>query len=190
MKATRALILGMSLAVAAGSASAFDFGEAAKLATQVAGGNNTQSQGGASALSLVSALSNLNVTPQQAVGGTGALLSVAKNQLPASEYSSLLGAVPGLDKFTGSNGLSQLSTLSNLAGALGGKSTNASVSNTALSALNNVQNMNDANQAFSALGMDSGLVSQFAPVLLQYLGNQGAGGSLVQSLANAWGVAQ
>jgi hypothetical protein len=191
MKATRSLLLGLALVAAAGSASAFNFGDAAKLATQVSGGNSAQSQQGTNALSLVSAMSGLDVTPQQAVGGTGALLAVAQNQLPSNDYASLVGAVPGLEKFTGTNGLNQLSTLSNLAGALGGKSTASNqVSNSALSALGNVQTMADANQAFSALGMDSSLVSQFAPALLQYLSTQGVGGTLVQSLASVWGVAQ
>lgn len=38
---------------------------------------------------LLSALSALNVTPQQAVGGTSAMLGLAKNQLSSTDYSQL-----------------------------------------------------------------------------------------------------
>ncbi|MFD2838528.1 DUF2780 domain-containing protein [Azotobacter vinelandii] len=48
--------------------------------------------------------------------------------------------------------------------------------------------MQDVNQAFSAMGMDAGLAGQFAPILLQFLGNQGVAAPLVQSLAGIWGV--
>jgi hypothetical protein len=36
--------------------------------------------------------------------------------------------------------------------------------------------------------MDSSMVSQFAPLILQYLGQQGAGGSALQSLGSLWGT--
>lgn len=32
------------------------------------------------------------------------------------------------------------------------------------------------------------MIGQFAPVLLQYLGQQGVGGSLLNSLGGIWGV--
>ena len=80
-----------------------------------------------------------------------------------------------------------MNQLSGLSGLLGGSSKHQ-VSDSAQAALGNVQTMADANQAFSALGMDSGLIGQFAPILLQYLGNQGASGGLLQSLASAWGT--
>src|SRR5690606_11456789 len=111
--------------------------------------------------------------------------SVARNQMPASDYASLVQEVPAVQQLTGNAGLNQLSGLS---GLLGGSSKHQ-VSDSAQAALGNVQTMADANQAFSALGMDSGLIGQFAPILLQYLGNQGASGGLLQSLASAWGTA-
>lgn len=187
---SRAVVL-LGCMAGASAACAFNFGDAAKLAGQLSGTDTASSQTsnqGVSALNLISALNGLNVTPEQALGGTGALLAVAQNQLPASQYSSLLSSVPGVEKLTGANSVNQLSSLSNLAGMLGAKKQPTSLSDTALSALGNVQTMNDANKAFSALGMDSGLVAQFAPLLLQYLGNQGATGGLVQSLASVWGV--
>ena len=189
-KLTQRSLLLASLLMATGAASAFSLGDAAKMAGQFAGVETpaTESTQGVSALNLISALKGLDVTPQQALGGTGALLSVAQNQLPANQYASLLGAVPGIDKLTGANSVNQLSTLSNIAGMLGAKNASGGLTDTAVAALSNVQTMNDANQAFTALGMDAGLIGQFAPLLLQYLGNQGAAGGLVQSLASVWGV--
>jgi hypothetical protein len=127
---------------------------------------------------LLSALSELNVTPQQAVGGAGAMLGLAKNQLSSTDYSELAKSVPGIDILSGGGELGAL------AGLLGSSGKAAGLDN----ALGNVKNTNDLNDAFSALGMDGGMIGQFAPVLLQYLGQQGVGGSLLDSLGGIWGA--
>jgi hypothetical protein len=49
-----------------------------------------------------------------------------------------------------------------------------------------VQNRNDLDTAFKALGLDTGMIGQFAPLILQYLGQQGIAGSLLQNLGNLW----
>jgi len=36
------------------------------------------------------------------------------------------------------------------------------------------------------LGMDTGMIGQFAPLILQYLGQQGIAGSLLQNLGSLW----
>jgi hypothetical protein len=36
--------------------------------------------------------------------------------------------------------------------------------------------------------MDSGMIGRFAPVILEYLGQQGVGGSLLQNLGGIWGA--
>ncbi|MHC8413466.1 DUF2780 domain-containing protein [Pseudomonas sp. Hz4] len=127
---------------------------------------------------LLSALSQLNVTPQQAVGGAGAMLGLAKNQLSSTDYSALARSVPGIDQLSGGGELAVLS------GLLGSSGTAAGLDN----ALGNVNNINDLNSAFSALGMDSGMIGQFAPVLLQFFGQQGVGGSLLENLGGIWGA--
>lgn len=53
--------------------------------------------------------------------------------------------------------------------------------------LGNVKSTSDLNTAFSELGMDSGMVGQFAPVILQYLGSQGASTSVLGKLAPGLG---
>jgi hypothetical protein len=94
----------------------------------------------------------------------------------------LTNKVPGLDQLSGSNALGSLGGLSGLLSGSPGKSTGLD------SALDNVKNTNDLNNAFTALGMDSGMIGQFAPILLQYLGQQGVGGSLLNSLGGIWGA--
>jgi len=42
--------------------------------------------------------------------------------------------------------------------------------------------LGDVDNAFKALGMDTGMIGQFAPLLLQYLGQQGIAGALLQNL--------
>ncbi|WP_028238458.1 DUF2780 domain-containing protein [Stutzerimonas azotifigens] len=185
MKFLRPIVITAVAALAAGPALAFDLNEAARLGSMMAG-SGAQGQT-AQALNLVRTLDDLGVTPQQALGGTGALLNVARNQLPASQYDALLGEVPGLKRFAGSDALGQLAGLGGLLGQSGG---GASVNGATRTALDNVQTLPQAQQAFSMLGMDPGLIGQFAPLLLQYLGGQGVGGSLLQSLGSIWGVGE
>jgi len=103
--------------------------------------------------------SQLGVSPQQATGGAGALLALASNSLSESNSSELSGLIPGM------------SALQNSAPGLMGMATN-------LSAVNDI---------FSGLGLDPAMVSQFAPLILQYLTSQGASSGLLSSLGSLWG---
>ncbi|GEA50444.1 hypothetical protein VIN01S_12480 [Vibrio inusitatus NBRC 102082] len=102
--------------------------------------------------------SELNVTPTQAAGGAGALLSLAQTQLSDENSSELSSLIPGLDSFTGSTGLTSMIT-----------------------------NMDSVKSTFEGLGIDPALVSQFAPVILQYLTSEGASSGLLGSLTSLWG---
>ncbi|MFF7706279.1 DUF2780 domain-containing protein [Pseudomonas sp. NPDC007930] len=178
------LTLAATLALLGSPALAFNLNDAVNAASTLQNGN----QNGAAvtappkAAGLLNTLgTQLNVTPEQAVGGTGAMLGLAKNKLSAGQYTELTQKVPGLDQLAGANALGGVSGLSGLLGQAG--------NGTALnSALGNVQSTGDVNNAFGQLGMNSGMVSQFAPVILQYLGQQGTSGSLLTSLAQIWGV--
>ena len=49
---------------------------------------------------LVSGLTgSLGLDADQSQGGLGSILSLAKNQLPAADYESLVGVLPGADKY-------------------------------------------------------------------------------------------
>jgi hypothetical protein len=182
MKNARGAALATLMALAATPVFAFNLNDAANAVSGATGGQQKATAAPEAAGLLNTLGTQLNVTPQQAVGGTGALLGLAKNKLAGNDYSSLSQSVPGLDQLSGSTALG---SLGGLGGMLGGNSGSNSVLN---SALGNVQSMGDVNKAFSALGMDSGMVSQFVPVILQYLGQQGASGSALSALSGVWGA--
>jgi len=94
---------------------------------------------------LVSSLtSNLGVSPEQAVGGTGAMLGYAQNKLTPDQFSAVSNAIPGAGEITKAAGP-----------LLGGSS---------LSSLADVQG------AFSKLGMSPDTISKFAPILTDTVG--------------------
>ena len=126
--------------------------------------------------------SQLDITPEQAIGGAGAMLGLARNQLSGQDFSELSKNVPGLSQIAGNSAIGGLNGLGGLLG--GGSDKNALLDGL----LGNVKDTNDLNNAFSALGMDTGMIGMFAPVILQYLGQQGVAGSLLQNLGGIWGA--
>ncbi|MGV8918956.1 MAG: DUF2780 domain-containing protein [Pseudomonas sp.] len=172
MKLSRAVALATFMTVAASPVFAFNLNDAAGAVSAATGGSAATTPQASGLLGTLG--SQLNVTPTQAVGGTGALMGLAKNKLSSGDYSSLTKSVPGLDQLSGAGALS---------GMLGGSGASA-----ATGALGNVKSMGDVNSAFGKLGMDQGMVGQFAPVIIDYLGKQGASGSVLKSLGGIWGV--
>ncbi|AJD46583.1 hypothetical protein S7S_00795 [Isoalcanivorax pacificus W11-5] len=169
--------------VAAG-ASAFDFkslsdsasktiNDAAKVADDATGSAqatldqaNSQFAVAGDTADLVNSLSSqLGVTQTQAAGGTAALMSLAQTQLSGSQFSSITDKVSGLTGLLGSGESS--------GGMLG-------------TVLGNVQSLQGVQTAFSALGLSPDMISQFAPMVLQFLGGQGVQNSLLGSLQNLW----
>lgn len=109
---------------------------------------------------LVGALTDkLGVSTDQAAGGAGALLSLAGGALSKPESKELGSLIPGMDNLTGA-----------IPGGLGSM----------------ISNMDGVNQAFSALGLDPALISQFAPIIMQYLSSQDASSGLMGSLSKLW----
>lgn len=180
MKISRGFALASLLTLAASPAFAqFNLSDAANVIAGMKGGDATATAAPTpQTADLLSTLSELDITPEQAIGGAGAMLGLAKNQLSSTDYAQLAKSVPGIDMLSGGGELGAL------AGLLGSSGKAAGLDN----ALGNVKDTNDLNNAFSALGMDSGMIGQFAPVLLQYFGQQGVGGTLLSSLGNIWGA--
>lgn len=170
------------MTLAASPVFAFNLSDAANAVSAMQGNKDgAPVQAPAASANLLNTLgSELKITPEQAIGGTGALLGLARNQLSSGDYEELSKAVPGLNLLAGENALGALSGL----GELLGDSDNASALSNALG--NNVKNTNDLSNAFSALGMDTGMIGMFAPLLLQYLGQQGVTASLLQNLGSLW----
>ncbi|WP_296231254.1 DUF2780 domain-containing protein [Pseudomonas sp. UBA4617] len=179
----KAFTLATLMTLAASPAFAFNLGDAANAVSAM----QTQKQQGqvqapeAQANLLNTLGSELKITPEQAVGGAGAMLGLARNNLSRDDYGQLTKAVPGLDLLSGVNALGGLSGLGAL---LGDNSENQSALSKALG--NDVENRSDLDAAFKALGMDTGMIGQFAPLILQYLGQQGIAGSLLQNLGSLW----
>ncbi|AXP05698.1 MULTISPECIES: DUF2780 domain-containing protein [Pseudomonas] len=187
MKVSRGFALSCLLTLAASPAFAqFSLSDAANVMSAMQG-NSGEKDGAVAAAPKAAGLlntlgSDLKITPEQAIGGAGAMLGLAKNRLSEPQFSELSKSVPGLDQIAGNSAIGGLNGLGGLLG--GGSDKNALLDGL----LGNVKDTNDLNNAFSALGMDSGMIGQFAPVILQYLGQQGVGSSLLQNLGGIWGA--
>ena len=184
MKVFCGFALSCLLSVAASPAFAqFSLGDAANVLSALQGDQQEGAVAAApEAAGLLNSLgSELDITPEQAIGGAGAMLGLAKNRLSEPQFSELSKSVPGLDQIAGNNAIGGLNGLGGLLGDASGK--NALLDGL----LGNVKDTDDLNSAFGALGMDSGMIGQFAPIILQYLGQQGVASSLLQNLGGIWG---
>ncbi|MDV6253395.1 DUF2780 domain-containing protein [Vibrio sp. EA2] len=101
--------------------------------------------------------SQLPVSTEQAAGGSSALLALAQSQLSGENSSELESLIPGLSNLSGAQSL-----------------------------LGNVESLSAVQSAFDTLGLDASMISQFAPVILQYLNEQGASKGLLDSLTGLW----
>ncbi|AUI85179.1 hypothetical protein BS333_01560 [Vibrio azureus] len=101
--------------------------------------------------------SQLPVSTEQAAGGTGALLALAQSQLSDQNSKELSSLIPGMSKLEGAQKL-----------------------------LGNVENLGAVQGAFDKLGLNSSMIGQFAPLILGYLGKQGASEGLLSSLTKLW----
>ncbi|WP_439437866.1 DUF2780 domain-containing protein [Salinivibrio costicola] len=125
-----------------------------QMATQFAGDEMSQSP-------LVKSITEqVDVSPDQATGGAGALLAMAANDLTGSDQQELASLSP------------DLSSLSSLLGD------NASAGG--------IGSMGDVYRAAEKLGIDAATLKQFVPVVLDYLGQQGASDGLLSSLTQLW----
>ena len=187
MKVSRGFALSCLLTLAASPAFAqFSLSDAANVVSAMQGNQGEQGEGAVAAAPKAAGLLNtlgseLKITPEQAIGGAGAMLGLAKNRLSEPQFSELSKSVPGLDQIAGNSAIGGLNGLGGLLG--GGSDKNALLDGL----LGNVKDTGDLNNTFSALGMDSGMIGQFAPIILQYLGQQGVAGSLLQNLGGIWG---
>ncbi|PMJ36847.1 hypothetical protein BCU24_23640 [Vibrio cyclitrophicus] len=97
-----------------------------------------------------------SVTSDQAVGGIGSMLALAQNSLGTADNNELASLIPGM----------------------------STLESTGLTSVLNSQGAVES--AFSGLGMDSSMISTFAPIILQALQSQGATSGLMDSLATVW----
>ena len=153
-----------SLSSMAGQASALEsMGSTATMASSVAGGNSLAGQ----TPGLVGLLvQQLGVSPQQATGGAGSIFSMAQQTMSPNNFGLVSNAVPGMSQL--------LSAAPSLAGSNGGGLMGSAVN--ALgggSGVGNMAKMAMLASSFQNLGLGSGMVSRFIPVILQYVQMQG-----------------
>ncbi|ELA9322530.1 DUF2780 domain-containing protein [Vibrio parahaemolyticus] len=101
--------------------------------------------------------SQLPVSTEQAAGGSSALIALAQSQLSQQNSTELQSLIPGLSNLKGAQSL-----------------------------LGNIESLRAVQSAFNALGLDPSMISQFAPVILGYLNEQGASEGLLKSLSGLW----
>ncbi|EHU4838663.1 DUF2780 domain-containing protein [Vibrio parahaemolyticus] len=101
--------------------------------------------------------SQLPVSAEQAAGGSSALIALAQSQLSQQNSTELQSLIPGLSNLKGAQSL-----------------------------LGNIESLSAVQSAFNALGLDPSMISQFAPVILGYLNEQGASEGLLKSLSGLW----
>ncbi|MGC3982726.1 MAG: DUF2780 domain-containing protein [Steroidobacteraceae bacterium] len=105
---------------------------------------------------LISLLSSqLGVTDNQAKGGVGSFLTLAKEKLPAADFSKITNLLPNAGKY-----MELAKTLGAVAGPL--------------------KNAAGLNGSLGKLGMNSDTVAKFVPTVTDFLGK--AGGSTVTNL--------
>lgn len=104
-------------------------------------------------------MSQLGVSEQQANGGMGALLQLAKSTLSNGEYSSLLSGIPGASDMLAAapEVKSESKSASSLLGGFGGDS------------LKGLANSAIVKQQFETLGLDADMIVGFANTSIDYL---------------------
>jgi len=100
----------------------------------------------------------LGISQAQAQGGAGLLFKLAKDQLGPGDYSQVIGKIPGIENLVESAPGSGMlgSALNGLANTLGG-GTNGS------------GNLANLAGGFSKLGLESGMIGKFIPVILTFI---------------------
>ncbi len=124
---------------------------------------------------------SLGVQEEQAKGGAGLIMQMAKAKLEDHEFAQVAQALPGVQELLqaapsekkGGGGL--MGALGGLAGGMGGKAGGAA---------SNVTNMIGLAAGFSKLGMDPSMISKFMPTILSFAQTK-AGGQVVGILSKA-----
>lgn len=127
---------------------------------------------------------SLGVTHAQAAGGAGAIFSVAKQKLSASDYAKVAAAAPGSDKLLAQAPIAAKGAPANEAGGLGGAvggmagGVGATGGTAALGgklgAADQFGGVASLAAPFSQLGMSPEMAGKFLPVVLEYVQSNGS----------------
>jgi hypothetical protein len=109
-------------------------------------------------------VSNLGVSEEQAKGGAGMLFKLAQDKLSGGEFAQISGKVSGVDDMLSA---APAAAGGGLMGAVGGLMSSVGGGSSNLGALAGLAG------GFDKLGMDSGMIGKFVPVVLDFVRNQG-----------------
>jgi hypothetical protein len=112
---------------------------------------------------------NLGVSEEAAKGGSGLIFNLAKEKLGAGDFSKVSGALPGITDL--------MKSAPESGGVLGGIGKLASGFGGGAGQLGNLASLAGG---FSKLGLDSGMIGKFIPIILSFA--QSKGGDVVKSL--------
>ena len=140
--------------------------------SSIPGLSGESESGSSSTMGLISALtSQLGVSNDQAMGGSGALFGMAKQALGDSDFAAISDSVPGMDSILAaapqSSGLTE-----KLGGMMGGSAEKA----TGLASVAG---------SFSELGLSPEMTGKFVPVILDYVKSSGGEG-VMNTLKGIW----
>jgi hypothetical protein len=110
--------------------------------------------------------SQLGITNEQAAGGAGAMFNLAKSRLSSEDFAPIAAAVPDLDSLMAAAPSVTETATGKMANMLGGENGLGSLATLASS--------------FTQLGLSSDMISQFTPIVLDYL--QQVGGTSVMDV--------
>ena len=134
------------------------------------------------AMKLVGILANqLDVSENQATGGAGALFQTAKESLPENDYKKLSDAIPGISQLIQAAPEVSESTKRMTDKISGAKEGLGSLATTA----KNVNRLAAVKNQFSQLGLDTEMVSQFIPIILNFA-NSAGGETVMNLLKGVW----
>jgi len=145
----------------------------------------------AQSLALLEGLGGLGISPVQAIGGTQALMGLAKTNLSTDEFSQLLGGAPELGQVMEMS--SAASALGGMAGMGGGSAEAPAAAAGAVAGMADGMDLSaltgnaDLISQFTDLGMDAGMIAKFAPTLLDLVGKAG-GPSTMGLLSKGLGI--
>ena len=111
----------------------------------------------------------LGVTEDQAKGGAGAIFNLAKEKLGDADFGKVAEAVPGMEELLGAAPAS-----GGLAGVVGGLASKLGGGAGKLGSLASLAG------GFKDLGMDSGMVGKFIPIILSFV--QSKGGDSIKNI--------
>ena len=113
----------------------------------------------------------LGITPKQATGGAGSIFSMAKQEMNSADFAKVSTAVPGMNELLAA-APSQAAPSSNMTGLMGMAASALGGSGSSVGRLASLAG------SFQSLGLNSGMVSRFIPVILQSVQSQGGSATM------------